>query len=233
MPEARDMPTSPRLGVVNGSTQSWGGLAPRAPAVNVMPDVAGFVARWDDPGGGYPADWFTLVETRYGNIGSDNDPGGYSAPDMCPHDAQWSEALESMVRPIVATLVHVFGLITYTSCQGHRYPDLDLPCVPLEVGILPRDPAEYAAVELLIENTVREFMAHERRPSAIRCRGWSNGLLCERTHISHPVVDVTVEPSAGSGWDPYFAELPDAVTVLDGVLRSAVGRETEPHRDDH
>lgn len=186
--------------------------------VNSMADLAGFVQRWDDDSPGRGPASFDLRTSDYGNIGDRSEPGAYAAPDLCPKDAQWSAAVEPGVRPLVEALITGWHVITYSSCQGHRYPDLDLPAVPLEVGLLPRSRAEHARLSERLRALLGPAVCEDGpvRPltGSARLRVWSNVLDCETTGRGHSVLDLVVEKVPERPWSQYFAERDEAVGAL-------------------
>ncbi|MFD6468776.1 radical SAM protein [Streptomyces goshikiensis] len=182
---------------------------PRTP--NSMRDVNAFTARWDDPAA-------TRAEVRlhasaHGNINTVGLPGIHEADDLDPAHPKWREAIEPRVWPLAEVLTAHWGLITYDSCQGHRYDGLDLEPAELRVGLLPRDRAEYARTAAALCRAATATAL----PSGIEVRVTRSELTCETSHSTVPVLDLSLRPD-GQDWDTYFTHLDAAARVLTDTL---------------
>ncbi|MEV5148891.1 hypothetical protein AB0L14_31995 [Streptomyces sp. NPDC052727] len=176
-----------------------------------MPDVAGFLARWDSPGTARrPA---RLHRSEAGNINTVGLPGIHEAEDLDPAHPDWRAAIEDGVWPLVRTLTSDgWSLTTYDSCQGHAYRDPALPPAQRRVGVLPRSRAELLAVAAALCRAVRAaapLVPAPVRVSLNRCL-----LTCGRTGDGHPVLDLSLDRAPGAGWDAYFAALDEATAAL-------------------
>lgn len=183
---------------------------PRRP--NSMPDVTGFLARWDDPSQPRPA--ATLRHSDHGNINSAGLAGTHSADDLDPHHPQWRDGIEPAVWPLVDLLTRRLGYVTYDSCQGHPYTGLDLAPVGLHVGVLPRhrtESARLSAVLCRLDTRARQVL-----PATCQLLVGRDRLTCETTSRQYPVLGLSLAPTAG--WDAYFATLDDAVTAVTTAL---------------
>jgi uncharacterized protein len=188
---------------------------PRSP--NEMPDVAGFLGRWNRPGSARPQ--ARLHTSADGNINTVGLPGIHEADDLDPGHPRWREAIEEGVWPLVRTLTTGdWMLVTYDSCQGHAYPDSVLDPAERRVGVLPRDAAEQAAVAAALCRAVGA--AGPRMPAAVQLRLGRAELTCGRTGNVHSVLDLGVDRAAGADWSAYFAALAPATRELDACLRA-------------
>lgn len=194
---------------------------PRRP--NSMPDVAGFLTRWDDPN--QPRIPATLRHSEHGNINSRGRPGIHPADDLDPQHPQWRAGVESAVWPLVDLLTRHLGYVTYDSCQGHRYTGLDLTPVGLHVGLLPRDSTESARLSAHL----CRLTDHAQRvlPAGHRLLVGRDRLTCETTGRQYPVLDLYLTPIPGNGWDTYFATLCDAVAATTTALAATAAGATD------
>jgi uncharacterized protein len=196
-------------------------LAHRPPHENQMDDVTGFISRWDDPASARPEHHFRLRRSDYGNVNTSGRPADYVAHDLVPHDAQWWDAIEAGVVPLVRVVVEVFGWVTYTSCAGHSYPDLNLEPKVRDIGVLPRDAAENAAVAGVLAAARDDFALRPLAVPAARVAVWRNTLRCVASRRDYPAYDLVLEPTGP--WPAYFADL-DAATseLVDRLVRLRV-----------
>ncbi|MET7952198.1 radical SAM protein [Micromonospora sp. NPDC005324] len=196
-----------RPGAISCRAVRW---RPRLP--NSMPDVAGFLDRWDDPSRLRPT--VILRPSEHGNINSAGLPGIHPADDLDPQHPQWRDGIEPAVWPLIDLLTRRLGYVTYDSCQGHRYTDLDLAPVGLRVGVLPRDRIESAQ----LSNVLCRLHTRARQvlPAACELLVGRDRLTSEATNRQYPVLDLALAPTAG--WDEYFATLNDAVAAITGAM---------------
>jgi uncharacterized protein len=183
--------------------------------VNQMRDVAGFLARWDDPAATRQS--ATLLRSPYGNINTVGLPGTHEADDLDPAHRQWADAIEPGARSLVDTVTAEWGWVTYDSCEGHAYKNLNMRPRIRQIGILPRDRSEYT----LIANALcrAATAASAWMPDSVRLVVGRAELTCEATASRHPVLDLRLEPGLQTGWQGYFAHLDAASDLLAEVLR--------------
>jgi uncharacterized protein len=196
-------------GVWCRQVHSW----PRDP--NSMADVAGFLARWDD--GRTTRSAVRLHTSDHGNINIVGLPGVQEADDLGPHHPQWRQAIEPGAWPLVDVCTSGWGLITYDSCQGHAYTGLDLDPAVRRVGILLRDPDEYAAAAAALCRAVTEATDFLQEP--VRILVGRAELTCETTGRRLPVLDLALDRASGYDWTTYFSVLDDATVVVADSLR--------------
>jgi len=200
----------------------WTELPRRPEDVNSMAGIRAFMSRWDAPAGAGPRSHVTLMTNAFGNIGPTMTPAAYSAPDLCPSDPQWNEAIEAGVRPLVDTLVTGARAITYTSCEGHRYPGLDIPPACLDVGLLPRDHGELLALAEMLGEAVTRTRQTPDWPEGIEAVLWRNRLHCETTAETFEVLDLSLECSPPEDWDNYFTYRSSALALLRALIEDTV-----------
>ncbi|GHB10030.1 radical SAM/SPASM domain-containing protein [Streptomyces chryseus] len=185
---------------------------PRTP--NSMRDLNAFVTRWDSPAAGRRE--VRLHTSEHGNINTVGLAGVHEADDLDPAHPMWRSAIEPGVWPLVDTLTRAWGLITYDSCQGHQYTGLDLPPAGLRVGLLARDREEYARTAAALCRAATA--ASPFLPVGIEVRVGRSELTCERSGARFPVLDLTLDPAPGQGWDTYFTNLATATATLTAAL---------------
>ncbi|MFD5494611.1 radical SAM protein [Streptomyces sp. NPDC127091] len=185
---------------------------PRTP--NSMLDVNAFLTRWDSPD--VVRGEVRLHTSEHGNINTVGLAGVHAADDLDPAHPMWRAAIESRVWPLVDTVTRGWGLITYDSCQGHQYDGLDLPPTGLRVGLLARDREEYARTAAALCRVAAS--ASRGLPDGIEVNVGRSELTCESTGSTTPVLDLSLDPSHGRGWQTYFAHLDDATAVLATAL---------------
>ena len=150
----------------------------------------------------------------WGTRNATGEPGAYSAPDLTPSDPHFLEAIERGVRPLVLEIVER-GFVTYTSCEGHRYPDeVGLPPVGRSVGVLPRGPAELDVVRRWFDRTIQRLSPDEH----VRVER-HDLVLSDASGRTVPVCDLALVPI--DSWEAFFDAV-DAVTAqLLRLLRDA------------
>ncbi|MFJ9961272.1 radical SAM protein [Streptomyces avermitilis] len=186
---------------------------PRTP--NSMGDVAAFLARWNSADA--PRMPLRLHTSAHGNINTVGLPGVHEADDLDPFHPQWHEAIESGVRPLVNAITREWGLVTYDSCQGHPYTGLDLEPAERRVGILPRDPDEYAQAAAAVCRAVTA--AAPDLPATVQVTVGRAELTCEASGRTMPVLDLALRPAFGHGWSAYFENVDEATEVIADALR--------------
>ncbi|WP_159927737.1 MULTISPECIES: radical SAM/SPASM domain-containing protein [Nocardia] len=183
---------------------------------NSMADVAVFLRSWRDPG--RPRLPVRLNTSAHGNINTAGEPGVHEADDLDPMHPAWREAIEPGVWPLVDAITREWGLVTYDSCQGHRYDGLELVPAERRVGVLPRDRREYAAVAAALCRVVTA--AESQLPLPVRVVVGRAELTCTTTGVRFHVLDLRLERREGSDWTSYFANLETATEILARKLSS-------------
>lgn len=186
---------------------------PRTP--NSMRDVAAFLTRWDNAD--EPRTPVRLQTSAHDNINTIGLPGIHEADDLDPAHPQWQAAIEPGVRPLVDAVTREWGLVTYDSCQGHPYSGLDLAPAERRVGVLPRDPAEYAKAAAALCRAVTA--AATDLPDTVQVTVGRAELTCEATGRTTPVLDLALRPIPGHGWPAYFDTVNAATEVVADALR--------------
>ncbi|MEV7928580.1 radical SAM protein [Kitasatospora sp. NPDC088779] len=198
----------------------------RPTPVNRMRDVQTFLATWDNPQAArHPAQ---LVTSAFGNINTTGLPGptAQSADDLDPAHPQWNDAIEPGIKPLVDHLTGRWHLVTYDSCEGHHYNDGARKSQTCEVGLLPRDGAEYAATAAALCRAATRC-AHAM-PPAVRLLVARNNLTCETTGRTHPVLDLRLLPTSETPGAAYFAALDDATDQLLAALDTEAPADQRP-----
>ncbi len=188
---------------------------------NIMNDVAQFLACWAS---GAPADERRLLKSPWGNINFTGETHVSAAPDLVPRDSRWNAGIEPGVAPLVEFLITHTRLVTYDSCEGHRYPPhlLIEPAVR-RVGILPRSTDElHAALQLgrMLSTAMAELLKH----SAVSFVAYRTGLhsVADATRV-WDAVELEYRRSHGTSWDDYFCDLESASSLTLAVLKVLAG----------
>lgn len=185
---------------------------PRTP--NSMRDVNAFLTRWGNPTA--HRDQVRLHTSEYGNINTVGLAGIHEADDLDPAHAMWRDAIEPGVWPLVDVVTRAWGLVTYDSCQGHQYTGLDLSATGLRIGLLARGRGEYARTAAALCRAAT--FASSLLPAGIEVNVGRSDLTCESTGTTTPVLDLSLDPGPGQGWESYFVRLNAAAAVLVAAL---------------
>ncbi|MER7464241.1 radical SAM protein [Streptomyces sp. NPDC097981] len=185
---------------------------PRTP--NSMRDVNTFLTSWDTPD--LVGSEVRLHTSEHGNINTVGLAGIQEADDLTPAHPMWRAAIEPRAWPLVDTVTRAWGLVTYDSCQGHQYTGADLAPTGLRIGLLPRDRQEYARTAAALCRAAA--LASALLPEGVEVNVGRSELTCENTGTTTPVLDLSLDPGSGHGWDGYFARLNEAAAVLAAAL---------------
>lgn len=177
---------------------------------NAMTDVAGFLHRWRSPNAARPPMRINL--SAHGNINTVGEPGIHEADDLDPLHPSWREAIEPGVWPLVDQITREWNLVTYDSCQGHRYDGLPLAPTERRVCILPRDRDEYAGIAAVMCRVITS--AASELPQPIEVVLGRAELSCTSTTARFPVLDLRFERRENYDWPSYFAAVDAATAVL-------------------
>jgi uncharacterized protein len=186
---------------------------PRTP--NSMASIADFMNRWDNRSAQHAA--IRLHTSDFGNINTVGLPGVHEADDLDPGHPQWREAIEPGVWPLVDALTTAWGVITYDSCEGHAYHGNDLAPTARRVGILPRNPEEYAAVAAAMCEVATGVV--DKVPGPVRITVGRADLSCGTTGLKRPVLDLVIDSASSKTWDSYFSVVDDATDILADSIR--------------
>lgn len=182
---------------------------------NYLSNVKAFIANWDSAGALTDERNALYGVSAYGNINTSGDHAEKSAPILCPAHPKFFEVIEPGVHELVRTLVGKFNLITYTSCEGHSYPEGIAECNERNVGILPRSNTELEqvidlfwdveqAVELLTRNEPVYFE--------------TVATVVESDDCTFPAVDIFFRKRETVPWDKYFAHVDQLYMRVVGIL---------------
>lgn len=185
---------------------------PRRP--NSMADVESFLARWDDPEAPRPT--VRLRTSEYGNINTVGLPGVHEADDLDPWHPLWSQAIEPGARPLVSICTQQWGCVTYDSCEGHAYVGADLAPTARQVGLLPRDRAEYSSIAAALCRAVHAVTP--LLPPTVEAVCGRSDLTCGTSGRTTPVLDLYLRPAAELPTEQFFAELDTATALLGDAL---------------
>ena len=174
--------------------------------------IAGFLDGWDAPA---PPSAGPEVSDD-GNISVDGALATYVGHMIGRRHPDFGRFIEPGVRDLVDVLVDDLGLVTYSSCEGHRYSSSDRAPGLRMVGVLPRSDGELRLATVVLLAAIRK--ARRTLPTEVGARAivTVDRLEGETPTERWTTVDLQFVPVGG--WDHYFADL-DAVTsgVVAGV----------------
>jgi uncharacterized protein len=136
---------------------------------------------------------------------------GTYAPAHTPSDLGFEESLEPAVRPLVLALIKKYGVITYTSCEGHLYPDIEGRNSLLHVGML----VGYGGLEGGVAN-IKSVVDNENLQSYLSgasARLLAGDLLDELTGRRYKTVDLYLLKNTPY-WSIYFENRSKNVEIL-------------------
>jgi hypothetical protein len=170
-----------------------------------MEGVEQFRRAWDAPDHPDNRTPVEIYRTPVGNLNSTGLLGNYEGPALSRWHPQFQSSLEPGVQQLVQAMVEKLDLVTYTCCEGHRYPGSRFGPVERHVGVLPRNHAE----EALVLSTLERVAATARRRAPRRgvVLAPISGVLLDGRH-SYPVVDLFFHRKRWSSWAAYFKHLP-------------------------
>lgn len=180
---------------------------------NEMSEIAIFISTWSSERLVASPDEVQRRTSRFGNINIDGSALGGYARTLTVRNPLFFTLIEPAVRPLVMMCTEELDLITYTSCEGHSYPDDSLNS-ELHVGILPRSVEEY---QLVLQ--VFGAVLHRANPEVIGAQfAVVTGDVIDRaTGDNWPAIDIYLV-NRGE-WTDYYEHRVDHVSKLIGVLR--------------
>ncbi len=181
---------------------------------NTMRDVAGFLQQWNE--GAVPQVPSRLATSTYGNINTIGAAGIHEADDLTPTSPQWRECIEPGIWPLVDVITRQWGAVTYDSCEGHDYPELDIERSFPRVGLIPRSSNENGALAAALCRVVASTAA--TLPSAVSVHIERADLNCETTMRQFPVLDLSIRPATGTNLAEYNTQVISATKVLSEAL---------------
>lgn len=161
------------------------------------------------------------VVSPYGNINVRGTPYPSQSWFLSRFHPDFEAMIEPGVRALLAAVAIDLDLVTYTSCEGHRYPGTPRDPDERHVGIVARSPAEAERVLARFERAATVTNARHADKAAevaIMRHTLSDG------DIVYPAIDLYVCRRATASWDAYFAEV-DAVgeALAEVLVRDGAG----------
>jgi hypothetical protein len=147
------------------------------------------------------------VRSPYGNINDQGTPYPSRSCFVNRFHPDFESVIEPGVRSLLAAVAIDLDLVTYTSCEGHRYPGTPRNPDERHVGIVARSPAEAERVLAKFERAASVTNARHADKAAevaIMRHTLTDG------DIAYPAIDLYVCRRVVASWDAYFADL-DAV----------------------
>jgi hypothetical protein len=180
---------------------------------NEMTEVLHFINTWSSAHAVASPDEIQHRTSSFGNINSDGSAFGGYARTLTLLSPLFFALVEPTVRPLVKVCTEDLGLITYTSCEGHAYPD-DRLNSQLHVGVLPRSAEEYGLV-LQIFDAV--FQRVNLGTSGAQFAIVKGEVIDRATDEKWPVIDLYLI-NLGL-WPEYYESRVNNVSNLIGVLK--------------
>jgi hypothetical protein len=183
---------------------------------NEMSEILHFVGTWvSEHLVTEPSD-VSYQTSRFGNINTDGSAFSGYARTLTMQNPLFYSLIEPAVRPLVAVCVKDLGLVTYTSCEGHAYPDRHLNS-ELHVGILPRSTAEH---QLVLE-VFGAVCQHVKSRTVAGQFSLATGEVTDReSGEKWPAIDLYLI-SRGT-WDDYYEHRGGNVSQLIDALQSLI-----------
>jgi hypothetical protein len=167
--------------------------------INEAQGVGAFLKRWL---GEAPALTLPPDEPRRGESGNINLAATIgSSPSMllAPQDARFDEFIEPGVAPLLAATIAA-GWISYTSCEGHSYPDGTAD--ELHVGLIPRNAQERADIER-IWAVVGAAWQSSSKDTPIEFGLMRSIVRCDEK-VNLPTLDLYLCKKSNHEWQKYF-----------------------------
>lgn len=185
--------------------------------INEMPGVGTFIRDWEQANASRGEVDFRI--SRFGNINDEGIDGGLTGRSYLPAQERYADSIEPGIRDLVLQLNRSYGLITYTSCEGHCYDSADLPNSMRHIGILPRSVEEYAAVVGWLRGLVGGFDNPDAQ--AVPVHVFEDRLRDSGTTEVYDVVELYFFKNCAD-WSEYFATVDRVYTrFVDAVQGSA------------
>lgn len=177
-------------------------------AKNQMTNLDAFRQTWDASGTSSPE--ATILRSRFGNINLQGSPVSQASWNIVRSDPRFAEFIEAGVRELVLVLTDDFRWITYSSCEGHFYLDLEITPRRRSVSIAPRSLQEAAYIAGVLQ-FVKDTVHSEYVELLVRALP----LIDDSRH--HLGVELDMMPR--SGWKSYFENLPAVTEEVVNSLR--------------
>ena len=182
--------------------------------VNSIRHLQSFLDRWKEAAARAPDSCVKTVErSATGNINLGSQARTAPSHLLPRGHKDFYRFIEPGILPWVAFVVTELDLITYTSCEGHRYPNGDID--ERHVGMLVESQEKADLLRNLHEDVEIDLI------SMPHCLGWMDHTvvgdgLCWRA------IDIFLMRKADSTWADYFARLDEATAiVINGARRRA------------
>lgn len=144
------------------------------------------------------------LRSPYGNINDQGTPYPSRSCFLNRFHPEFEAMIEPGVRSLLAAVAIDLDLVTYTSCEGHRYPGTPRPPDERHVGIIARSAAEAERVVATFEraaSVTNVRHADKAAEVAIMRHTLTDG------DIVYPAIDLYVSRRVEASWDAYFADL--------------------------
>ncbi|ACY15510.1 peptidase domain-containing ABC transporter [Haliangium ochraceum] len=190
---------------------------------NHSSNVALLMKLWDTPLTGEQQERLAQTapvkqqRSEFGNLNNEGTPYPSQSCLVARFHPDFESVIEPGVKELLAVVAIDLDLVTYTSCQGHRYENPDTPTDERHVGIIARSAEEHQRVRGLFEDVARELnpgLADSAVEIAIMDHTVRDG------DTIYPALDLYLSQREGHSLESYFAELDQASDTLITALRS-------------
>jgi len=173
--------------------------------VNRMSRIRDFINEWD--AATLSVEDMSMKTSISDNINIEGTSSCFESFVFTKDHPNFTQAIESKIRPLVILLVRSYNCITYSSCQGHFSTLDNADLREMHVGILPRSKAEYE--NLLDFLVIKADVVNSQIQSSHVIINIKRSILTseedEEDLISMPCIDIFF--SCTSSEDRYFADL--------------------------
>jgi hypothetical protein len=162
--------------------------------------------------------------SAFGNLNNEGTPYPSQSCLVSRFHPDFESIIEPGVRPLLAAIAIDLDLVTYTSCEGHRYADPRRNPDERHVGVIPRSTAEAQRVLALFESAARR--TNERHGDAAVEVAIMHHTVADGDHV-YPAIDLYLSKTEHASWDSYFADLD---IVCHTLTRELIGYPNDASR---
>ncbi len=163
------------------------------------------------------------LRSPFGNINDQGTPYPSQSCFINRFHPAFESVIEPGVRSMLAAVAIDLDLVTYTSCEGHRYPGTERAPNERHVGIVARSAEEVERVIAIFERAAT--VTNARHPDKSVEIAIMRHTLRDGETV-YPAVDIYVTRRGDTSWDSYFAEVDEVGETLAEAL---VAEAAEQH----
>jgi hypothetical protein len=133
-------------------------------------------------------------------------------------------SIEPGVKDLMAAVAVDLDMVTYTSCEGHRYADREYTHDERHVGVIPRNEQERQRTLKLFEEVAREV--NSRFPNSAIDVAIMDHTVRDGDTV-YPAIDLYLATRPGRSVNEYFAELEELSSALSNALMARVNQRAQ------